>query len=186
MLVIGRLDRCRTSYGRMSGLAEINNLSGASHENWRKGQPGIKTIALRLLFLSLMIVLLTGCEKKQKISDDQRREMLDADFSAAMRAAGKMRRGNRDRAMVLTQAFQPFVNKHSLVVFENYFENRFGLSAAPNGKGKGQLIQGYQLLRLDWRFYYRDRIIFGFDYFSSSAEPVSFDVRVVYIPWIHP
>lgn len=170
----------------MSGLAESINLSGASHENWRKGQPGIKTIALRLLFLSLMIILLMGCEKKQKTADDLRREMLDADFSAAMKTAGEMRRNNHSMGSFLTPAFQPFVNKHSLVVFENYFENRFGLSPSPNGKGKVQLIQGYQLLRLDWRFYYRDRIIFGFDYSSSSAEPVSFVVRVVYIPWIHP
>ena len=170
----------------MSGLAEIINLSGASQKTWRTNPPGVKTLAQRLFLASLMIVLLTGCEKKQKTADDLRREMLDADFSAAMKAAGEMRRSNRDTAMVLTPAFQPFVNKHSLVVFENYFENRFGLSAAPNGKGKVQLIQGYQLLRLDWRFYYRDRIIFGFDYSSSSAEPISFDVRVVYIPWIHP
>lgn len=141
-----------------------------------------------------MIALpIAGCQNndgnKVKSEEDVRREILDADFDAAMRRAGDMRRSNKSQMdLNLTSAFQPFVEKHSLEAFEKYFEQRFGLGKSPAGDGKMKAIEGFALLTLDWGFYYRDRILFFFQYpkAKTNAEVERFLVRLVYIPWLVP
>ena len=84
------------------------------------------------------------------------------------------------------------MEKHSLQSFENYVEQRFGLgkkfalATSPAADGRRKVIEGFPLLRLDWRFYYADRVTFFFEYPNNSNQAEGFFVRLIYIPWLVP
>jgi hypothetical protein len=157
-----------------------------------------KILFSRRTLLTAMIALpIAGCQnngrKKGRSEEDIRREILDTDFDAAMRRAGDMRRSDRSAmSLNLTSAFQPFVEKHSLETFEKYFDQRFvlgprfGLAKVPIRDARGKTFEGFELLWLDWRFYYADRVNFLFEYLEDKEKIEGVFVFLTYIPWLYP